>query len=338
VEDFIKLENSLKRGVITSIYLIHGEEDYLKDLAVKKLRDFLLPEESRDFNYDFFTDPVDFYQLVSSADQLPVFCEKRLVVAKGQNLFNDSAEVGEEELIAYLNKGNTGTCLVLVTNKIDARRKVVKLIKEKGEILHLTRPKPAFLSGWVEKQAKLRGKRIDPQAVELLLLAAGENMLLLEQEVEKAALYCSGEEIRAEQIEDTASISASLNVFKITDLVTEKKVAGAVKLFKEMIAVGEYPVKILALLGRTFRQLLRTKLLMDRSRIDAAGLGRELKVANFVAKKLLLQQRYFSRQQLQEALKVIKDADWKIKTGQKDPVIAVELVIYRLARPEEKAF
>jgi DNA polymerase-3 subunit delta len=336
VEDFIKLENSLKRGVISNIYLIYGEEDYLKDLAVKKLRDFLLPKECRDFNYDFFTDPVNFYQLVSSADQLPVFCERRLVVAKSQHLFNDSAEVGEEELISYLNRENPGTCLVLVARKIDARRKAVKLIKEKGEILHLTHPKPEHLSGWVEKQAKLRGKKINPQAAELLVLAAGESLLLLEQEVEKAALYTSGEEIRPEQVEEIASISASLNVFKITDLVTEKKTAAAVKLYKEMIAIGEYPVKILALLGKTFRQLLRTKLLAEKSRIDAAGLGRELKVPNFVAKKLLMQQRHFSLLQLQQALKEIKDADWKIKTGQKDPAIAAELVIYRLARSEGK--
>lgn len=331
MEDFIKLENSIKRGVISNVYLIYGDQEYLKDLAVKKLTDYLLSGDNKDFNYDLFTDPVNYYQLVGSAEQIPVFSEKRLVVAKSQNLFNDNNEIGEEEMVSYLNQPNPGTCLVFVTTKIDARRKVIKLIKEKGEILRITSPKANQLTGWVEKQARYRGKKITPQAIEMLIAAVEDNLLLLEQEVEKASVFCTEGTIDVEHVGQTASNSARLNVFKITELVAERKAVAAVKLYQNMVIIGEYPVKILALLGSSFRQMLRAKLLLNQTHLNSLELSKELKVANFVAKKILAQQRHFDQFQLEEALKIIKNTDFLIKTGQRDQMIAVEMAIYQLA-------
>ncbi|MDW7675944.1 MAG: hypothetical protein SCK28_15570, partial [Bacillota bacterium] len=62
MEDYLKLENSIKRGLLSNVYLIYGEEDYLKDLALKKITAFYLDDNNKDFNYDFISDPVDFFQ------------------------------------------------------------------------------------------------------------------------------------------------------------------------------------------------------------------------------------------------------------------------------------
>lgn len=328
MSDLIKLENSIKRGVISPIYLIYGEQDYLKEVAVNKLKQFILKEGNGDFNFDVFTEQINYYKIVESAEQLPVFADKRLVLVKSQNVFE--TKEGEEGLLNYLSQPNPSTCLAFVTDKVDMRKKVVKKIKESGSIIQVASPKGEQLVHWIEKQAKLNGKNIETAAVQLLITAVGDNLLLLEQEMVKCSLFTNSNTISLADMEKTISKSVSLSVFKITDLVAEKKAMEAVNLFKELLIIGEAPHKILALLGRTMRQLLKVKLLKTRLNYDYNDISRELKLPYFVGKKLIHQQQAFKQEKLEEAIEIIANTDWKIKTGQLDPVVAVEMTIYKL--------
>ncbi|MDW7675754.1 MAG: DNA polymerase III subunit delta, partial [Bacillota bacterium] len=278
---------------------------------------------------------VDFFQAVSSAEQLPVFASKRIVVVKGRNLLGDQLETGEEILTNYLTDNNPDTCFIMITDKIDARKKIIKLIKEKGEVLNISSPKGGQLISWIDRQAKRRGKSIEKKAIDLLITAIGDNLLLLEQEVEKVCLYCQKETILMADLEKTLSLTATLNIFRITDLVAEKKAGEAIALFKEMTVVGEHPTKVMALISKSFRQLLRAKLLVSKRGHGPDELAKELKLHSFVGKKLFNQQRFFSLEHLEQAVKTLKNYDWLVKTGQYDAVIAVEMAIHFLVKQKE---
>lgn len=330
MEGLARIRNSLKRGVISPVYLIYGEQDFLKDQLLKEFQHTILAGENDDFNYQYFTDPVQMADLVASAEQLPVFAERRLVVARGKNLFSESA-AGDDELQSYLDNPNISTCLVLIADKIDNRRKAIKTIKEKGELVNLTPPKGNELIAWIQEQGKLRGKSLEPMAIEMLIAASGDNLLLIAHELDKVALFSEQTKITRQDLEQTISKTTNLNVFKITDLAIERKGAAAVQLYREMVQAGEYPLKIMALLSRSFRQLLRVKLMLASKRLHDEEISRQLKLPSFVGKKLIAQQRAFSEEKLITILSAIRDADWRIKTGSLEATVAVEIVIYKIA-------
>lgn len=330
VEGLARIRNSLKRGVISPVYLIYGEQDFFKDQLLKEFQHTILEGENDDFNYQYFTDPVDMAEVVASAEQLPVFAERRLVVARGKNLFSESA-AGDDELQSYLDNPNLSTCLVIIADKIDNRRKVIKAIKEKGDLINLTPPKGNELIAWIQEQAKLRSKSLEPMAIEMLIAASGDNLLLIAQELDKVTLFSEQTKITCQDLEQTISKTTNLNVFKITDLAIERKGAAAVQQYREMVHAGEYPLKIMALLSRSFRQLLRVKLMLTSKGLQAEEISRQLKVPSFVAKKLITQQRAFSEEKLISILSAIRDADWRIKTGSLEATVAVEIVIYKIA-------
>ena len=87
-------------------------------------------------------------------------------------------------------------------------------------------------------------------------------------------------------------------------------------------------MRILFLIARQFNQILQVKELM------ADGLGRDaiaaqLKLQSFVAGKIMVQARSFTREQILSYVELCVDPEEAVKTGRLGERIAVELLIAR---------
>src|SRR5213596_3614193 len=110
------LLRGLKKGAPLPelVYLLHGDEDVLKDEAIRALVDRTVGS-SRDFNLDvrFAPDltPESFHALVNTP---PMLAERRAVVIRGVEQLGKRKTKLREELIGYLAAPNPSTLLVLV--------------------------------------------------------------------------------------------------------------------------------------------------------------------------------------------------------------------------------
>src|SRR5213078_2713921 len=111
---FDALLRSLKQGAPDPVYYLHGEEDVLKDEAVRVLLERAVDPAARDFNVDQRTaadlDPEAFNALVNTP---PILAATRAVVLRGMEQLRKTAKV-RQELLHYLDSPNPSTVLVLV--------------------------------------------------------------------------------------------------------------------------------------------------------------------------------------------------------------------------------
>src|SRR5437867_328263 len=111
---FDALLRSLKQGALHPVYYLHGEEDVLKDEAVRALLERAVDPAARDFNIDQRTiadlDPEAFNALVNTP---PMLTATRAVVLRGVEQLRKTAKV-RQELLRYVDSPNPTTVLVLV--------------------------------------------------------------------------------------------------------------------------------------------------------------------------------------------------------------------------------
>src|ERR1700675_2995560 len=106
---FDALLKSLKRGAADPVYYLHGDEDVLKDEAIRALFDRVLEPSAREFNVDQRSaselDPEAFSVLVNTA---PLLAAMRAVVLRGVEQVRKTSRL-YKELIHYLEAPNPST-------------------------------------------------------------------------------------------------------------------------------------------------------------------------------------------------------------------------------------
>lgn len=346
--------NDIKRGVISLVYLFYGSERLMLEEALERLTKYLTPGGTGDFNYEKFdAGGASVAQVVNAANLLPIFAEKRLVVVTGAPWFsgNKKRKSNEEEgqkdekdevepdnqdgelLLTYLKNPSPSTCLVFIAGeKIDGKRKTVKAIKKTGQVIEFTAFKGMELNKWVNHIFSKNGNKITRGAIDYLIMAAGNNMSLLEQEIEKIGLFVgSSKEVTLDHVKQTVSENSTLNVFSLVDGISQKDASSAVFKLRELIQNGEIPIKIIGLIAWQIRNLLHIKSLKNK------GLGENQIAADsglnpYVVKKGLRTIGNFSTQELINDLEILLAVDVNYKTGKGEIIPLLETAIIKMCR------
>src|SRR6266576_5607380 len=111
---FDALLRGIKRGALDPVYYLHGDEEVLKDEAVRALLDRAVEPGARDFNVDRPSvgglDAETFHALVNTP---PLLAATRAVVIRGVEQVKKTSSL-YKELVRYLASPNPTTVLVLV--------------------------------------------------------------------------------------------------------------------------------------------------------------------------------------------------------------------------------
>lgn len=340
--DYRAVMASLERGVVAPVYLLTGEEILLRERLLKKFQEKLLPKEMADFNLDIVDGKeISSESIANFASTLPFMSDKRIVIVNNAEVFKTKKKAGKEKedadtggdegLVAYLENPSTSTCLIFVcTEGVDKRKKIYKAVEKNGQVVNIDPPKGAELLTWIERQVNAQGKQIDRGAVEFLASAVGGNLAQLEQEVDKLITYISARmRIELEDAQLLVTKSVESTIFQLVDAVGERKYANALGVLKEMIFLGEPPVRIVIMIARQFRLILQAKVLQEKG-CNPKEIAAQLQVAPFVAQKCLGQGRNFTEAELKQALGYLLQLDLNIKTGQIEPVLGLEMALVQI--------
>ncbi len=323
--DYKSLLNSIKRGVVSPVYLIYGEELYLQKLIIEAFKKGLINDSTGDFNFDDLDgEKVTPGQIVACADTLPVFAEKRLTIVKNSIFFQGGKKEGDskqrsqesERLLQYLQNPLTSTCLIfLVKGSIDKRKKLVKAVEKSGQVVETAPLKGAELNNWIQTEAELLGKKIESKAVEYIILNTNHDLYFLKNEIEKLALY-SGDHhtITLATVEKLLTKTSEANIFALVDGIGLKKGEQALRELRTLLERGEPPVRIVFMIARQFRLILSGKDLNERGYTEKQ-IAKELAIHPFVIRKILQQARRFKYQELEKCFQQILECDMALKRG-----------------------
>jgi len=335
---FQSVLNSIKRGVISPVYIIYGEEPYLQEQLVAAFKAALLTPDLAAFNLEELDgEKCSPAQVAESANVLPVFAEKRLVFVKnpaflqsGKKESSEGSSENERSLLNYLADPLLSTCLVfLVNGPVDKRRKLVKAAEKAGQLIELNPPKGAELTQWIREEAEQQGMTIEPKALEYIVLNASGNLRHLKNELEKLCLYSLPERvIKLETVQKLLTRSSEGNIFAMVDSLGQKKGEQALQELGNLLDEGEPPVRILFMIARQFRSLLQVKELEHKG-FTEKQITADLGLHPFVTGKLLRQSRNFGFTELEKALALLLEGDVALKTGS-SPRLTLEQLILKL--------
>ena len=319
------INEDIKTGTFKSVYLLYGEEDYLKKQYRDKLRKALISENDT-VNYAHFEGKgIAVGELIDLAETMPFFAERRLIVVEDSGFFKNASP----ELADYVKHMPDTSCFLFVESEVDKRGKMFKAVKEKGRAVEMSRQDEKTLLYWVASQMKREGKQVRESTVKYLLTRTGTDMENLEKELHKLFSYTWGrEEITAEDIDEICTVQITNKIFEMTEAVATKQQKKALDYYYDLLALKEPPMRILYLLARQFKLLFEVKELLKKG-YDKAQIAKTAGLHPFVAGKYMKQCQSFSSSQLRNIMEEAVEYETLVKTGRLGDRLSVELFIVK---------
>lgn len=324
-EEFHRL---LSSGGSPELILLFGQEPYLIKQAVKKIRRAVLTGTLDEFNdHQFQGDHVTAAQILEAARTLPVFAEKKLVtISRAGNL--SAAEL--DPLLDYLQSPAPETCLLLIAEKIDSRRKFFQQFKKYGVLVEfkpLTERKiPQFVRQTLEQQ----NIAIAEDALTLFCSAVGSGLHEIMAELDKLISYIGQERvIDVKDVKAVVSWGRMENVFHLGQAVGCGDAAVALRLVVRLSESGEPALRILSLLVRHFRQLWKIRELEVR-KYPHGEIAKLAGVPFFVVDQLIQQAKRFSRKDFIFAYEAFLETDLAMKSSGADVDALLERLVMTL--------
>ena len=319
-----RLNQDIKTGQLNHIYLLYGEEAYLRKQYRDRLRDAIIGDDTMNYHYYEGKD-ISVGEVIDQAETMPFFAEKRLIVLENSNLFKS----GGEQLAEYLQAPAETVYLLFVETEIDKRSKLYKAVQSKGCVVEFAVQDESTLKRWVLGMMKKENKKISEHALEYLLEKTGTDMENIRKETEKLFCYCLDKELITEaDIEEICTKRITNHIFDMVSAIADKKQKRALELYYELLALKEPPMKILFLIARQYNLLLQVKELSKKG-FQNKTIGEKVGLPGFIAGKYVTQASRFQMQDIREALEACVAAEEAIKTGRMNDTMSVELLIIK---------
>jgi DNA polymerase-3 subunit delta len=219
--------------------------------------------------------------------------------------------------------------MVFVEEEVDKRGKLYKAVKSAGRVVEMKRQDEKTLMNWVLGALRRENKKITSATMELFLTRTGNDMELIQRELEKLLCYTMGREVvTSEDVEAVCTVRTENKIFDMINAIAEKKQKRALDLYYDLLALKEPPMRILFLITRQFNLLMQVKAMQNQG-FGQNEIADKLKMQSFIIRNYVRQARSFTLEELKGAVTDCVEAEEAVKTGRRNDVLSVELVIVK---------
>lgn len=326
---------------MTTFYIFHGDDDLRIDEEVGAMVAKMKEQPNGDLNMaEFDGTSASVPEMLGAALAYPFLADKRLVVVKGMLSWITRKGAGEtgknavEALLSALPQLPEWTRLIFVERgKLSDSNKILKLAQTDPNGYEKAFSTPKDSTGWIVQRAKdLYGAKIEGAAASALASVTVGDLRRADNELLKLVSYVGTERpISEADVTLLTPYVAEANMFEMVDALAEGKGKVAVALVHRLL---EQDADVFGLYGMIIRQF--RLLLLAKEHLSSGGSPKEIASAigvhPYVAEKLTKQTRSFTVEQLEKVYRTLHDYDFKMKTGQIEPLLALDLLIAGLAR------
>lgn len=324
---FIK---AVSDGSPESLYIFHGEEHYLMERYLEKVRELLIPDGLEEFNHRRFEGrSITAAEICDAVDMLPVFSDRTLIEVRDYDIFKAN-EADRKMLLAAISDIPEYVCLIFIYDTIEF--KPDKRLKDSKDFLkHIHEVEFSLQDSekivrWISKHVKDGGKTITAQDAEYLAFITGGQMTTLNTEIEKLCSYAKSNVITREDIDICVIPVTDAVTYKLANAVAEGAYSSAAAILSDLIRMREPAHKILFSLSMTMRQLMWARLALDAGKsthylMDTYGIRYD-----FQAKNLMANAKKLTLQTCRKAVLLCSDAALAINSGSDPEASMAELI------------
>ncbi len=264
---FKKFRKDIVGGNIGNLYIFYGEEKYLQEHYLDKLRSLLIPEGLDEFNRKSFNaENFDIAKLEEAVNALPVMSAWTLIEIHDYNIFK-SVEDTRAAFLELIEDMPEYACLVLSFDTaeyaVDKRMKHNSKILKLFETVEFPIQEQSDLVNGIKRRYKALGKDIDSQTAEYLVFVTGGLMNRIISEIEKTAAYTKGNNITRQSIDAVTVPVLDAAAYKLTDALLQRKFNSAADILNTLLEMQEAPHKIIYSISLKYRQLLTAKACLE---------------------------------------------------------------------------
>lgn len=307
------------------MYLFYGIEKYLIEQEIKKIEE---KENCDIIHYNLEIDSLK--QIIEDASMISLFDDKKIIIIENATIFTGTTnkKILDQDiklLEEYIKNPNPNTIIIftIIKEKLDTKKKLVSLFKEKGIVKEFN--KIQNINSIILNE--LQPYQMDSNTINIFISRIGTNLQLLKQEIEKIKVYKDDDlNITKQDIIELTNKNVELDIFKLIDYILLKNKEAAIECYLEMLKQGEEPIAIIVMLANQIRIMYQAKELIKKgySEKDIASL---LEIHEFRVKKGLEKARLYQKEDLLYNLERLADLDFEIKTGKIEKNRGLELFI-----------
>lgn len=315
--------DDIKKNEFKNVYLLYGEETYLKLQYRDKLKNALMPEEDA-MNYAHYEGKgISEGEIIDLGETMPFFAEHRVMVLEDTGFFKNASE----KLPEYMKSLPDYLVMIFVESEVDKRNKMFKAVQKAGRVVEFSTQKEDTLLTWIARLLANVDKRITKVDAQYLLSRTGTDMNNIATEVEKLICYTlEGDIVTREDIDIICTEQMENRIFEMIRAVTEQNQEKALELYYDLLALKEPPMRILFLLARQYNQLLQVKELMEHGN-GQQEIASKMKLQSFIVRNYINYAKRYTKKELIQMVSACTETEEEVKTGLLTDVLSVELLI-----------
>lgn len=316
------------------VYALFGDDPFLKAEARQVILARLVGDDDSPALSRFAGDSAALADVLDELRTLPFLAPRRIVVVEAADTF---VTAHRRELEAYVESPAATGVLVLELRLWAGNTKLAKLVDKVGAALECKAPAERDLARLLQKLAEVRHQtRLDPEAARLLVELVGNELGVLNAEIDKLATAVTAKR-RIEPPDVARNVRAGRveTIWNALDAATTGDGARAVTLLDRLIDSGESPIGLLAAMAANLRKLyyageLRRRKLPPAEAAKAAGIPAWGEAVD----KMTRQHRHLGPTRVGDLPRLLLRADLDMKGYSSLPPRAIlERMLIQLAQP-----
>lgn len=309
------------------VYLLYGEDNYLKNEFVKKAKKSF-GELQLGINY-IQIDESNVNNVISDIETPAFGYERKMIIVKNANLMQKKNAISDK-LSEYLNDADKQILdsieLIIVEDSVE-KNALFNTISKIGMIKEFNEQKISQLITKVKSISAAYGVQIQENVAQYFIECTGTNMEDIINEIRKLIEYAGkGGTIKKEDIDSLTIKKSESVIFDLTDNLGKKNIHEAINVLHDLIYAKEPVQKILVMLYNHFKKLYIVQL------SNGQNVAQNLKLKpnqTFLVSKYQNQAKFFTQDEIRNLLNEFMYIDEASKSGNLDINIGLESVLCR---------
>ncbi len=336
------------------VVVVEGEEDYLRQCAIEKIKKSLLGIYPEAAVVEFYGPSVqgegrfDFAELLTELTSASLFAAEKIVIFKnaqrtlfGSGMVDSGGRKGRsplEQLAEYIANPEKSNYLIFETEKINRQRIIGKSLAKQIIIPCPVLSRQGDVMSWIRAEVRNHNKDLEGSAAEVLYRAHGSDLGVLASEIEKLTLYAKDQRaITVADVEMFLSGTVEFSIFELTNALERRDLSKALRFVRLICEQGSRDQsgkrqdgfssahQSLALISSMLENLLYARALLSRQ-FSVAEITSELGLYPKRAANIIAAAECFTLQELEYALEVmVREMKSSHDTGA-DPKLSLERI------------
>jgi len=220
--------------------------------------------------------------------------------------------------------------ILKVSEKIDSRKKLIKKIKEVGEVKEFSNFNEKEIASYIVKAVAEANLKISKDDAEFLVNYTRLDFANIKKELEKLLLYCDEKKvITREDIELLATRSLEYDVFSLTNELFGKNYLKLRVVYNSLVLKKEEPIFLLSLISGQLRIYYKVKVLLNEH-YSQKDIAKELGVHPYRVQLAAQGIRNYSVNKIMKTLILAANYDKLLKSSYMDKYLILDLFINKL--------